>query len=698
MKKNNTPIRPVQGVDKIQQVSNNSVPEVVPASDNIGRWSEANLKKTFFFSLLAMLIIIWCSGFNVGFHNDELDMNNYGRANYAYYTSGCKDTSCLGTSPAGVMSPIRYYGWGFDMLAVGINKITGIDKGPYEINSRHMLNQLFGVLCIAFAGLIAARIRGWKAGILASWLIFLSPSFIGHAYFNTKDIPFAAGYIASVYFIIRFLDELPRPTWKTTICLMLSFYFTTNMRIGGLLLLLYLMVFTGIYLLVNKSVRDAVLINIKSVALKYFFVCAGGVTLLILTWPFLLMDPVHHLVEAVDVVKKFPVKNFITFERDVINSLELPPNYIPKLLLITTPVLVWLLTVVAVFFLVARARSFDWKVVLLVIVSSVFPIVYGIVTEVAAYGGWRHFLFVYPGICIIAAIGLAEAMNSLRKPALQLALGAVCLVGLYGPVSFSIRNNPYLYCYFNEIAGGFKKAYYNYDTDYWMISDKESIDWLMKHEHIAQSKDTVVIATNMDYFLRYYIPKQYPGAKVKVVTSGVIGRNAFYWKYGLFNTLFMKPGYLEECYPLGSTIHTIDIEGMPVTSILKDTARLDYHAIHAIDLAKYALADSLFTAHISTTHDSNPGLASYMSLAKSSMGQNDSAIALSNKCLKYEFHGVLNYNAYCGMGIAYANKGDYKSSIEVLKKAEMELPNGPIHKNLLQQIMYIQGLEKAKGK
>src|SRR5438128_785909 len=53
------------------------------------------LRKAFYGSLIVMLLITVISGYNVGFHIDEMDMNNYGKANVSYYLSGGADTSFL---------------------------------------------------------------------------------------------------------------------------------------------------------------------------------------------------------------------------------------------------------------------------------------------------------------------------------------------------------------------------------------------------------------------------------------------------------------------------------------------------------------------------------------------------------------------------------------------------------------------------
>ena len=639
------------------------------------------LKRVFFFSLIAMLFIVWLSGFNICFDPDEIDMNRYGHANYSFYFSGGRDTGFLGSGKEGTLDPmLRYYGSAFEYLAVGFNKLSGIDGGVNEFNVRHIFNQAFGILTLLFAGLIARRFSGWAAAVFTIWLAFLSPSFAGHFYFNTKDIPFCFGYVSTIYFIIRFLDELPEPTWKTSIWLMLALYFALNIRIGGLILLCYFGLFMFVYLLVNKELLDQSLRNARPILTKCLAVVFCPLVFLVITWPFLLIDPFRNFITAINVVRKFPQKVNSIFDGVMVSSLKLPVFYLPKLVLITTPLLVVALLPAGLYFIFHRHRAFDLKKASLILCSILFPVLYAIITHTPLYCGWRHFLFVYPGICIIAAVGLSEILSVVTRRVYKPVIVLLCLAGVASPLAWSVKNHPYEYTYFNELAGGFKKAYYKYDTDYWMISGKKGVDWLMEHEPISSSGDTVVIGTNMVKFVTYYINKHYPSAKVKVCASGVTGRNSAMWHYAIFNTIFVKPEYLRHYYPLGGTIYAVTIDGLTVTSVLKDTERLDNLACVALRAANYQAADSLFQAHIAHTRDNNPALFGLISVAKAYLGQNEAAITDANKCLLYHISPAIDYNAYCGLGIAYANKGQFALSAENITRAGKLFPGDELAK------------------
>ncbi len=666
-----------------------SLPEATPKNQST-LFSEKLMKRVFFGSLLAMLLITWFSGFNVGYHQDEIDMNLYGKANVAYYASMGKDTTYLGVRSGFYQfdTLLRYYGCGFEYLARAANKVAGTGDGKQEFNVRHFVNQFLGILAILFTGLIAKKLAGWKGAILASWLVFLSPSFSGHILFNTKDIPFCFGYIASIYYVMSFLEELPRVSWKTTLQLMVSLAFTIDVRIGGVLLIFIWIVFSFVYLITDKTLRDGILSNFKQIAIKYLVVVFGALALVVISWPYMLRSPIRNLFEVMSIVQKYPMKISVNFAGDTIDSFNLPQTYLPTLIFITIPVFVLVLLALGLLFTIVKYKSNNFRAIALILFAAIFPLAYSMAMNSTLYTGWRHFLFIYPEICIIAALGICTISGYLKTIPLKITFCLVCLFAMTKPVIWSVKNHPYEYCYYNEFAGGFKEAYYNYDNDYWQISMRKSMDWLMTHEQIGKTKDTVRIATNIPRILEYYITVQYPeeAKRIKFVKVGCTSRNFEKWKYAVFNNFMLKPIYLENYFPPGTTIYSEKIDGLPVTVVLKDTVRLDLKAMDALSVGNFALADSLYNVYAATTKDYNAAIDAYMSLAKAYLKHNDDAIAAANRALRYNFSNELDYNALCAIGIAYINKREYDLSLQNLRDAKTLIPQNSLAKDIMLQL------------
>lgn len=683
MKKNKTQASKArtETVEHTDQVKPHQQNEDAPKAEHVQR-NDRLLKISFWSSLLLMLLYLWISGYDSGFHSDEMDMNVYGKANIAYYTSGGKDTGFMhpshhdGTSLPVVM---RLYGTAFEYLAGGLTYLLGDD---YEYNTRHALNQLFAVLGLLFTGLIAKRLNGgYKTALLSIWLIFLTPIFSGLAIFNTKDIPFLTAYMASLYCTIRFFEELPKPSWRSTLFLCLSISFLLSIRIGGLLLFGYIALYTGMLYLRQKDK----LLSDKSWLLQLALALGGSLVLTVLAWPYVLQNPLDHLMEAVSAAKNFPQRIPFTFEGEPVTSLDLPGNYLLKAMLITIPVICLIILAGGIILLLTNSRKATNKpLILLLLIAGIFPVFYAIATRMALYNSWRHLLFAYPCLVLSASAGLHLFTEQFNKKNISLAIYGIIAIGMIRPTLWSVKNSSYQYTYYNEFAGGFTKAYYEYETDYWQISAKEAADWLMQHESLENRPDTVLIGSNAYTFCNYYVKKRYPKAKARFINVGEKANFAAPITYGIFNTLFLEPSYLENCYPSPLRIHTIDIDDKVVCYVKKDTAQLLYRGINKIQEQDFVAADSLFSlykqqiGYDGSLKNMNLGF-SYIALAGLAVNHFDAAYGIAQKFI------TLFPNDYMGnfsLGLLHLQyTKDYRQAQYYLNIAHNLNPQepGPVH-------------------
>lgn len=598
------------------------------------------LKPAFYISLAAMLCVMLYSGANVGFCSDEMDMNQYGKANISFYKSGGKDTSFLNLMQENdslrVMKTLPFYGSNFEYIAHAANILTGTLDGKQEYNVRHAVNQVMAIIAILFCGLIATRLKGYRAALLSAWFLFLTPTFFGWALFDTKDLPFCTGYIASIYFLILFLEQLPRPTVKATICLMLALFFTLGIRIGGLLLYGYLLLFIPL-MLRSKNEKGGGLIKKKDLLPlpgKLVLVIGGSLVLTILSWPYVLIDPMHNFVAAIESAKKFPADIAMNFKGDVIHSTVLPGDYLPTYFFITIPVMLLALVPASFVLIALRSKQIKWQPVLLVVVAAIVPLVYSQLSSMTLYNGWRHLMFFYPCCMVVAGIGADMIVDTLKKPVLQMGFGVLLLGGFIHPIKGCVANGPYQYVYYNELEG-FKDAYYNYENDVWSISMKPAIDWLMINEHIADRKDSVLIATNVGTFTNYYLRTHYPGVKVRAVAISTKNYSNYKWDYLLLNTIFLQTNYLQDHFPPEGTIHTIDADDRPLTAIVKDTTHLQYYISDAVENQDdYLKADSLARVYMATTHNANPNLLGLLAMINARLYHYDRAIDYGMKAIQ----------------------------------------------------------------
>lgn len=132
-----------------------------------------------------------------------------GRFVMDYYRSDGADSTCLQdvvTLNGKEQSwNLKYYGCSFDVVTEWINETFGFED---IARTRHACNAFLGWIIVLFGGLIAYRMGGWRAGVLAMLLLFFSPRLLGHSFNNPKDIPLAAGITMFIYYMMMFFRQL----------------------------------------------------------------------------------------------------------------------------------------------------------------------------------------------------------------------------------------------------------------------------------------------------------------------------------------------------------------------------------------------------------------------------------------------------------------------------------------------------------
>ena len=112
---------------------------------------------------------------------------------FDYFASRGNDLSALNTPETN----LRYYGQSYDNLTTFLIKTLGIEE-VYDF--RHLMSSLAGWAVILITAFFAVWLSGFEAGILVMLLFAVSPTFMGHAMNNLKDIPFSLAYISGIFF------------------------------------------------------------------------------------------------------------------------------------------------------------------------------------------------------------------------------------------------------------------------------------------------------------------------------------------------------------------------------------------------------------------------------------------------------------------------------------------------------------------
>ena len=122
----------------------------------------------------------------------------------------------MGAGVATIKDPDRVmhvYGSSFDTFTTILGYYLNVED---QMAFRHWWNALFGFLCVLFTALVVRRLTqgSYAFAWLAMLLLLLMPRFFGEAMNNPKDVPFALGYIMSLYYAIRMFQNWPHFRWN----------------------------------------------------------------------------------------------------------------------------------------------------------------------------------------------------------------------------------------------------------------------------------------------------------------------------------------------------------------------------------------------------------------------------------------------------------------------------------------------------
>jgi tetratricopeptide (TPR) repeat protein len=145
------------------------------------------------------------------------------------------------------------------------------------------------------------------------------------------------------------------------------------------------------------------------------------------------------------------------------------------------------------------------------------------------------------------------------------------------------ENHPYYYLYYNQIVGGLKGAYTNYETDYYYISQTEASNWLI--EHIKASEDTTPVKVKATYSVLWQF-RDYP--EIETSYFRYEERSRFDWDYAIVVNRYISPYKLKRNYfPPDNAIHVIYAEEVPICAVIERKTKDDYYGYLALKEERY---------------------------------------------------------------------------------------------------------------
>ncbi len=422
--------------------------------------------------LVLLLTLILVSFDDYGITWDEPLQDEYGDLVVDYYASRLAGNP---NNEALDFYNLYLYGGAFDSLVSVARRLSPLPR----FETRHLINALIGLLGLVGCWRLTRFVSGPAAAFWALVLLTVTPRYYGHMFNNPKDIPFAAGYVWAVYFLVKASRQLPKIEAATAVGLALCIGLTMGVRVGGLLLLLYwgaILVAYGIYLVSAEDRRPALRSEIAPITLSFFRVAVPAYLIMLATWPWAQQSPIGRPLEALGRIAKFRWNRPVLFDGMELKARDLPATYylnylsivLPELMLVLLP----LAAIVTILVIARRRGNLDSRSVVglsIVAFAAVYPLIHIAAVRARVYDGIRHVLFVLPLLACISGTALAWSIGATGSRSRRLQTLMLVAVGLYSSyqISVMIRLHPYQTVYFNRFIGGLPGAAGRYETDYW---------------------------------------------------------------------------------------------------------------------------------------------------------------------------------------------------------------------------------------
>jgi hypothetical protein len=439
--------------------------------------AEKNSQKVilFFFIALLGLGLGICKDYGISW-DEQFQRNNNGYANYNFIVQGEKDQLLSGHD--------KYHGPAFELVLVGTEKLFRLEDLRTIFLFRHLITFLAFYCSSVFLFLLAQKMfSSRKMALLALLFYVLSPHIFSHAFYNSKDIAFLSFFTISIYFMFVFLEK---PDYKRALFFAFLTAFTVDIRIIGLIipfLFLCLLVVEA-----GRRKRSQQTMEWKPVLL--FF--AALPVLIILFWPVLWLNPLHHFVQALKENSNYPWNDPVLYFGNEYKPKFLPWHYLFFWMFVSRPVLYSILFLCGLAAMIRKLLKpeADRTYVFTILSWFFIPLLAMIVFKSPAFDTGRHLYFLHGAFVLISVYGVMEINNRLKN---------VRFAGytFYGLIALSfvllsctmIRLHPFEHLYFNFTQGFDEEKKKNrFEYDYWGLSGKQLLEELLKKDSSAQIK------------------------------------------------------------------------------------------------------------------------------------------------------------------------------------------------------------------
>ena len=510
-----------------------------------GRGARSRAWRWATWALLALLaVVMLASVADYGISVDEGVQHRWGRRLLRWYVT-------LGNEPRVTedLDQTKYGGF-FEIVAE-----LAVRASPLETyTTRHLANVVFAFAAFVAVVRVGRRLGGPPGGFFSLLVLALTPVFYGNAFFNPKDVPFAAMYAVALAGILA-CDDWPRTTWARALRAGALIGLASGVRVGGVVLYGFaLVLWVAILAQAGPAGRPArpSRRELLHLGARWTGAVAVGWGVMVAFWPWAMLDPLRNPFRAVGRFSQFWEGMIVFYDGRLLPAGQVSRFYLPNWFALTLPessLVAALLGVVALVLLLRRGPLAPEARLRLLqagwLAGIPALVVAGVVVKhMPLFDGLRHFLFLLPIFAVLAGAGVAAFLRApLRRGTRRVGvalLAAACLVTLVDMV----RLHPYESVYFNRLwAGGMSTGVARYEADYWCLSYKAGCEWLLRRFAGARCREPIRVAGySVHQQTEHYLQETEEGRRLFVTVPVEGGRPNYVLATTRFQDHLRAPG------------------------------------------------------------------------------------------------------------------------------------------------------------
>lgn len=414
-----------------------------------------------------VVFAVWLVGFMaipaMGISWDENVQRQLGLLNYDYINGINQDL---------LQFKDRVYGVAIELPLIYLEKWLNLEDSRSIFLFRHYFTYTLFCLSAFVFFLLAKTATQHKTTAWFALAIFLCcPRIFGHAFFNSKDIPFLCFQIFSLYALYKalFLEKIDIK-WILIYALLVGILI--NIRILGVATFAVGIAAMIIQIYLKKDWNTYFIIPVS--------IGISGIVLY-LTWPYLWADPVNRFLESYEIMSQFPWDGTTRFLGENLQAGDELSTYIFEWLRISIPIvslgIIILSTIALPFVLRKHNNSTLFALFMLALSWGIIAIV--IYKNSVIYDDWRHLYFIWPALIWPAILAWDQIYVVGSKLQKNIFKYVILINTVYTIISLAILH-PYYYVYFNEfVSKKENNAIKQFEGDYWGLSYLEGIKYIL---------------------------------------------------------------------------------------------------------------------------------------------------------------------------------------------------------------------------